>query len=347
MKDSKQAYYEKLVTNALMTREWVTYEHVMSSSETDEAKADRFKKSNLSAYTDYNVLKKAFAEVLNSFKLIETDSIVVKGANKRNRSFRYNGTINAPLDKALTIIKDVKRYWEFCQDSGGFFPESWLNHFFNNTFALLKIKEQKRNPLICVSLDRDLKHIDFLPDLYEAIKTQKVLKLCYFKRYEHKENVLLYPHLLKEYNGRWFVLGVDENGKYCEYSLDRIETYNIADEMKFIPVRKDEYEYWSQFIGVSQPKLTKVEHIEIKTHSYYMHNLFMSKRFHRSQQEKLSFGNHGDEKYGLLSIDIIPNKEFYGRMLLYGDEIEVVSPVIVRNEVRARIQALAERYSLK
>ena len=88
MKDSKQAYYEKLVTNALMTREWVTYEHVMSSSETDEAKADRFKKSNLSAYTDYNVLKKAFAEVLNSFKLIETDSIVVKGANKRNRSFR-------------------------------------------------------------------------------------------------------------------------------------------------------------------------------------------------------------------------------------------------------------------
>lgn len=47
----------------------------------------------------------------------------------------------------------------------------------------------------------------------------------------------------------------------------------------------------------------------------------------------------------MLSIDIVPNKEFYGRMLLYGDDIEVVSPSDVREQVKKRIEALRQRYS--
>ncbi len=111
-------------------------------------------------------------------------------------------------------------------------------------------------------------------------------------------------------------------------------------------MKEGEYKYWNQIIGVSHQKWTDVVHITLKTHSLYKHGLFVSKRFHESQHEVLAFGNHDGEEYGMLSIDIVPNKEFYGRMLLYGDDIEVVSPSDVREQVKKRIEALRQRYSI-
>jgi len=346
MNESKQAYYEKLVYDELMTRELVTYNRVMAKSETLETKSDRLQNCSLSDYFDYNVLKKAFSEILDLVKLMEgEDCVIVEGAT-RNRGFRYVGESTDPLGNVkYHIIKDVKCYWEFCQDSGGFFPETWLDYFFKDTLNLQKLKERKRKPLVCVGLDRALAHLEYLPSLYEAIKKKQVLLLSYAKRYEDRMDVMFHPHLLKEYNGRWFVLGVDERGNYENYSLDRIHSYSVVTGIDYIPIKDTEYKYWNQIIGVSHQEWTNVVHIELKTHSHYMHGLFMSKPFHESQCEVLPYGNHNGEECGMLSIDIVPNKEFYGRMLLYGDEIEVVSPLDVREQVKKRIGSLQQRYS--
>lgn len=346
MGESKQAYYEKLVYDELMTRELVTYDKVMAKSETPETVSDKLKNCSLSGYSDYNVLKKAFSEILDLIKLMEgKDCVLVEGAT-RNRGFRYVGESTDPLGNVkYHIVKDVKLYWEFCQDSGGFFPETWLDYFFKDTLNLQKLKERKRKPLVCVSLDRSLSHLEYLPSLYEAIKKKQVLHLSYAKRYEGITDEIFHPHLLKEYNGRWFVLGVDEHGDYENYSLDRIHNYSVVTGIEYIPIKDAEYRYWNQIIGVSHQEWTNVVHIKLKTHSHYMHGLFVSKRFHESQCEDLPYGNHNGEEYGMLSIDIVPNKEFYGRMLLYGDEIEVVSPHDVREQVKKRIESLQQRYS--
>ncbi len=347
MSESKQAYYGKLIYEELMTREWVTYERVMAKSETLETISDRQQNCSLSVYTDYNVLKKAFTEILDLVKLMEGESCIIKEGATRNCGFRYVGESDNPLgNDKYHIIKDIKRYWEFCQDSGGFFPETWLDYFFKDTLNLQKLKERKRKPLVCVSLDRSLSHLEYLPNLYEAIKEKQVLQLSYAKRYEGITDEIFHPHLLKEYNGRWFVLGVNERGGYENYSLDRIRSFCVATGIDYIPIEDGEYKYWNQRIGVSQQQeWMNVVHIELKTHSHYMHGLFVSKPFHESQCEVLPFGNHDGEEYGMLSIDIVPNKEFFGRMLLYGDDIEVVSPADVREQVIKRIEHLRQRYS--
>ena len=71
MSESKQAYYEKLVYNELMTRELVNYDRVLAKSETLDALSDRQKDRTVSAYSDYNVLKKAFIVVIDLLKLVE------------------------------------------------------------------------------------------------------------------------------------------------------------------------------------------------------------------------------------------------------------------------------------
>lgn len=346
MNKSKQEYYKEIVYKELMTRDLVTYDRVMAKSETPETIYDRQQNRSLSDYSDYNVLKKAFSEILDLVKLVEGDDCVILEGTTRNRCFRYVGKSTDPLGNVkYPIIKDIKRYWDFCQDSGGFFPETWLDYFFKDTLNLQKLKERKRKPLICVSLDRSLEHFGYLPSLYESIKKKQVLHLSYAKHYNDRIDVIFHPHLLKEYNGRWFVLGVDEHGDYEKYSLDRIHCYNVAKGIDYIPIKDAEYKYWNQIIGVSHQEWTNLAHIELKTHSHYMHGLFVSKRFHESQCEVLPYGNHNGEEYGMLSIDIVPNKEFYGRILLYGGEIEVVSPYDVREQVKKLIESLQQRYS--
>lgn len=300
MVESKQAYYERLVYEELMTRELVTYDRVMAKSDTPEAIADRQRHCTISAYSDHNVLKKAFSAVLELLHLMEGDDCIIKEGDTRNRGFRYVGENTNPLGNVkYQIIKDVKRYWEFCQDSGGFFPEAWLDYFFKDTLNLQKLKERRSKPLICVGLDRSLTHLEYLPNLYEAIKKRQVLKVSYAERYKDIIEGVFHPHLLKEYNGRWFVLGVNESGDYEKYSLDRISSYCVANGLKYVPITEDEYKYWNQIIGVSHQEWTDVVHIKIKTHSRYMHGLFVSKCFHESQCEVLPFGNHDGKEYEL------------------------------------------------
>lgn len=131
MSESKQTYYEKLVYEALMTRELVTYDRVMAKSETPKTISDRKKNCSLSVYSDYNILKKAFSEILDLLKLMEGEGCVIVEGATRNRGFRYVGESTDPIGNVkYHMIKDVKRYWDFCQDSGGFFSRSLVRLFF-------------------------------------------------------------------------------------------------------------------------------------------------------------------------------------------------------------------------
>lgn len=114
MSESKQAYYEKLVYNELMTRELVNYDRVLAKSETLEALSDRQKDRTVSAYSDHNVLKKAFIVVIDLLKLVEGNDCVVIEGGTRNRVFHYVGERSDPLGNTnCRMIKDVKLIGSF------------------------------------------------------------------------------------------------------------------------------------------------------------------------------------------------------------------------------------------
>jgi predicted DNA-binding transcriptional regulator YafY len=65
---------------------------------------------------------------------------------------------------------------------------------------------------------------EFLPELLEAIKRNSVICFRYFSTtHQHEMNLEVSPWLLKEYNGRWYLIGADTlNNKPRLYGLDRI-----------------------------------------------------------------------------------------------------------------------------
>lgn len=335
-----------------MSREWFSYADVM---------ADRMLISvdmlpNLVSYCeDYGELRKAFRDVYNAIiNEVGEGCIEVQGSVK-NRKFRYVGEKDNPLAAMINarVIKDLKKYWEFCQDSADFMPETWLEYYLMDCQDLISIKTKKKKgeQVISSSVDRHQTNIEYLPMLYEYIKNRQILSIDYKPYEEEKVTLIFHPHYLKEYNGRWHLFGYVEEPEPKEgidLALDRIvskprEVYDK--DKKFVCAPKRFYEaFFNNIVGVSHQEDNYYGVIRVRAHSLYIFKLMETKELHKSQEIVLPYEEHADGVYGEFSIDVEVNNEFIGRILQMGEGLEIVGPKEVRDIFRERVEKMADLY---
>ena len=273
--------------------------------------------------------------------------------NNRNMHYQYKGEDNDPLAdiRSAKVIVNLRQYWKFCQDSAGFFPQSWLDYYFQDCIDLLKIKEKKKRgeQVISASLDRIHKNIEFLPFLYESIINKRVLEIDYKPYDEEQVTLLFHPHFLKEYNGRWHLFGhadgcKPENG--YDLALDRIQSrpreknkleYKMAPSMYYENCFED-------MVGVSHLDNRIIDNIVIRAHTSYLFNLLKTKPIHRKQDVLREYGEYEDGVYGEFVVHVEVNNEFIGRILQMGAGLEIMAPKEARDLFSERVFALANLY---
>lgn len=344
--DSYRTLFIRCIYGRIISRSWFTNADVMSDF---LGKPLEYNVSNCDYYVE---LKKAFM-VLR--KAIGIENFEIKG-NNRDKKFRYIGKDDDPLRdmRNAKAIKDIRKYYEFCQNSAGFFPTSWLDYFLKDSLDLLDIKRRRRKgeQIISTSVDRQLKNIDMLPYLYEAIRNHRVLAVRYKPFDEEEMTLTFHPHFLKEYNGRWHLLG-HAKGKTPEegfnLAIDRItETPKIVMEEEYVLAPDHFYElYFDNLVGVTHKDDHKAENVYIRAYSNYIFNLTDTKPIHKSQRICIPYGRHEDGEYGEFMVHVEVNNEFIGRILMMGDKLEVVAPEDVRNIFRRRVEDMAKRYVQK
>lgn len=352
--ESYKAEFAIITYRWLMSGRWVTYADIMA--EYLGLNSSKELTCNVSNCDNYGELKKAFRDIRNAIIEKVGDGCFEEEGNNRNKRFHYIGTDNDPLAdmRNAKVINNLRQYWKFCQDSAGFFPKSWLEYFFKDCQDLLdiKAKRQKGEQVISASLDRILTNIEYLPSLYEAITNKLVLEIDYKPFDEEGVTLMFHPHFLKEYNGRWHLLGHAE-GREPEYgyniALDRIQSKpRERANVEYVPAPKLFYnEFFKDIVGVSHMKDAQKEHIIIRARSLYIYKLMDTKPLHRSYTVVKPYAQYDDGEYAEFSVDIKPNNEFYGRILQMGAGLEVVSPDSVRNEIAQRAHNLADLYPMK
>jgi hypothetical protein len=311
--------------------------------------------ASISCSGHYSILKRANHEVRKAIheKMGKDSNCIEEKGNNRNKLFRYVGHDPDPLREMLQATKemDLKDYYKFCLDSAGLLPIEWLEHFFHDYQELLDIKNMKRKgeETISVSIDRQQDNIHLFPLLYEAISKKNVLKIRY-KPFEEEEDLLeFHPHYLKEYNGRWFLLGHRE-GKEPEFgyiiALDRIQGNPLVlKDVEYIKAPRFFYRnYFEDIVGVSHSEGAKTETVVIRAYGTYIYNLINTKRIHKSQQVSKPLDTYNGVEYGEFQLKVIPNKELRGRILTYGAGLEVVSPEYLRKEYTEEANKLLSRY---
>lgn len=319
-----------------MTREWISYADILANAKIKNARVIQDSVANSDFYGE---LKKAFPEVCRAIKEKEGWNCIEIQGNKRNRLFRYIGNDDDPLEdiKNAKVINDLNQYWQFCQDSAGFFPSSWLDYFFDGYQDLFQMRSKKRKgeQVIIADQDRQLKNIDLLPNLYENIINHQVLSVKYKPYDEDTMELVFHPHFLKEYNGRWFLFGHAE-GHEPEFGfnlpLDRIvETPNVIKDIKKIPPPFGFYSnYFKDIVGVSRKKGCLEHDVLIRAHTHYIYKLIETKKLHHSQVTIKPFGKYDDGEYGDFIVHLEVNNEFIGAILHYGAGLEVVGPEEIR-----------------
>ena len=333
----------------LMSRKWFTHADVMADFL--KLKSASELPYSISKCPNNGELRKAFLDTLKLIKKREKDCIEVRG-NNRNKEFRYIGTEDNPLEdfQNASAINDIRHYAQFCEDSAGFFPRSWLDYFFEDTLDLLKINQRKKDgeQMISSSIDRELTNIHLLPMLYEAIRDKRVLAISYMPYEEDLVTIKFHPHLLKEHNGRWFLFGhAEEKEPKFGYNLalDRIdgEPYIIGE--KYISAPKNFYsDFFRHIVGVSHIEDFKPSKVIIKATKYSIYKLTETKKIHHSQRTTKVFGNYDDGQYGEFELYIEPNNEFIGRILQMGNGLEVVSPHQIRELFKTKIMEMYNLY---
>ena len=302
----------------------------------------------------YNQLKKAFPEVIQALETVCPGCIVDNGKKGKGKAFKYIGDNDDPLaeDQKAVVQKSVEDYVAFCKASAGILPASWFSSFFENTQILLDTNRESKDGEMRISsgAEQNLTNIDLLPVFYKAITNKQVLSFDYQPFGQELFTLTFHPQFIKEHNGRWFVFGDADREPYQAYNvpLDRI-VGNVCevDDVEYISAPKGFYQdYFNNIIGVTHETGAKTEEVIIRTKTEYQHGLLLTKPLHHSQNETQPFGEHDGQWYGEVRLMIEPNRELCGKILAYGQYLEVTSPQSLREQIKEIIKKQFDQYEL-
>ena len=347
--------FVNILYDELMKRDFVTLADVMCIKRRNpKGFYDNNPKATLSREKFYGDLKKASSELIKALEQACPGCIEDNGKTGKGKAFHYIGELDDPLAEERQAIeqKRIEDYVDFCKASAGILPMSWFSAYFENTQLLLDTSREVEtgSSLIRSSLEQNLTNIDLLPIFYKAIANKQVLQFDYQPFGQEPFTLTFHPQFLKEYNGRWFVFGNADREPYQAYNvpLDRIiGEISFVKGIEYIPAEKGFYQqYFKNIIGVTHEEEAKVEQVVIRTKSEYQHGLLLTKPLHHSQKEALPFGEHDGQWYGEVVLTIEPNRELRGKILMYGEGLEVIEPLVLREQLKTTISMQMEQYKL-
>ncbi len=185
-----------------------------------------------------------------------------------------------------------------------------------------------------------LKGIENLKPLLDAIKNHRKISFQHINFYTGKSrNYTFKPYLLKEYQNRWYVVGVLGNmNEPKAFGIDRIENLVVLTET-FIPDKNvNPIERFENIIGVvyseNQPEEVILSFTPVQ--GKYIKTLPM----HKSQQILID-----DESEFRISLKIIPNYEFTQQILMHGDTVKVIEPAWLVEEIMKNLSRTLKKYN--
>ncbi len=214
----------------------------------------------------------------------------------------------------------------------------WVNEMIpmlESRFGLI----DRKNEVIRFESNVDLKGIEFLMPLFNAIINERVLIANYkdFKSSIYYQ-ITFHPYYLKQYNNRWFVFGLNSDKLVPNWNLalDRIESLSET-RLKYIPSETDWEEYFYDLIGVTRPEGIGIKEVALRF-SPEVAPYVITKPLHPSQKFK-------NDPSGLeVRINVIPNFELERLVLSFGEQVRVISPQDFCERISQRLKSAGHLY---
>ena len=181
---------------------------------------------------------------------------------------------------------------------------------------------------------------EYLQIVIEAMQKSKELQIDYQQFYGHRETYNIQPYAMKVYHQRWYVVGyIKELGSIRNIALDRTLEMNISDTSFILPKDFDAEKYYANTIGIFVNEELKPTKVKIRAYGRQIEYL-RSLPLHRSQKEGASkYGEFCEFEYKLC---LTP--ELSTHILAMGENVEVLEPVELREEIKRRLEECLTKY---
>lgn len=177
----------------------------------------------------------------------------------------------------------------------------------------------------------------WLPLLVTAVREHRWIGFDYRKfETDTVKHYSLMPLLLKQYQGRWYLIGKQQNEEERTFGIDRIEELKVRDSV-FTPPDGDPRSRFRDVIGLDHSRGT-VETIRIKCEpiqAQYLKTLPL----HKSQKIV-----RDGKMETIFEMKVIPNYEFIQRILMMGPKVKVIQPTSLATEIYSYLIDAAKQY---
>ncbi|GAA4890364.1 WYL domain-containing protein [Flaviramulus aquimarinus] len=326
------------------------------------------------AHIRYNILdycfrKRAYSfdrlhEVLN--RQISTfypnESISVRTLREDLKVFRNkeNG-FGAPLPDKVRILKyddpnfsiaqrPLLEYEQYLIDAAQQLLERFENHpkYDKLAEALIKFQDEEEQDddtsrILYYDHNEEYKGIKYLKPLYLAIKKKQVFLVTYkgFKD-ELPSQFEFHPQVLKQYNRRWFVFGLNKSKEIEKWSIpldERLIDFQIKEDVEYSQMKTDWDSFFRSMVGIVRPPNAEIERIILRFHNG-REDYFKTKPFQPDFEEFFE-----DDKQDQVWFETIINKELVQQILSYGQDVEILEPERLKEEVRRQVNVMQQYYN--
>jgi predicted DNA-binding transcriptional regulator YafY len=235
------------------------------------------------------------------------------------------------LSEVVEILKQFKGFSHF-QDLSGM-----VQRLENKIFAARTNSE----PVIDFEKNENLKGLEHIETLYQAIVKKCAVELCYQSfRARSASAFTFHPYYLKEYRNRWFVLGVTKRkSPILTLALDRIISISECDKV-YLPKGGDFSlpAFFKDVVGVTVNAEGRTERVLLFADSETAPYI-LTKPIHHSQRAEETLSN------GMVfSLHVQLNFELEREILGFGDHVRVLAPERLKRRIKESLTHALDQY---
>ena len=180
----------------------------------------------------------------------------------------------------------------------------------------------------------------FLTPIIEAMREGRIIRFLYQSYWWNEPKMVeAEPYCVKVFKQRWYVVVRNRMHEALRiYALDRIHSLDLTDVTFEYPADFDPQAYFDASFGIIVDKECEIEAVQIKVYnnqSQYLRALPL----HHTQKEIAK-----TDDYSIFEYILRPTYDFKQELLSHGDDIEVLSPAWLREEIKKIAGRMYRRY---
>ena len=187
---------------------------------------------------------------------------------------------------------------------------------------------------------------EYLQPIIEAMKENHVLNITYHSYWKDEENSFdVQPYCVKLFRQRWYMVARSTYSSYYEhgprvYALDRIHDLYATGETFKMPKDWDAQEFFNGCFGIFADQCIEPQTIKLKV-SAGQANYIRDLMIHKSQEEIVR-----NDEYSIFKYYLRPTFDFIQEILWNGENMEVLEPLPLREEIAGIINRMNSKYTI-